>query len=283
MKRVYQKQLLGVFGDPVDDNPSVVIEQAAFDAENLPMQYLTIQVKKGDLQKAIDGMKAMNFLGINITMPHKMEVLKYLDVVAEDARVMGAVNTIYQRNGKLYGENTDGKGFVMNLKNGNIPIINKNAVILGAGGVARAIAVELANAGIRKITVVNIFEEQGEALTGLLNHSTPACAEFELWNGTYSIPENTDILVNATSIGFVKETEKPNINYESLNANVVVCDVIPNKENTLFLAEAKKKGCRTFHGMQMLVNQGAIAFELWTGRKAPVEVMLKALKESYKV
>ena len=100
---MYQKKLVGVFGDPVDDNPSVVIEQAAFDYMKLPMEYLTIQVKKGDLQAAIEGLRAMNFAGINITMPHKIEVLQYLDHVADDAKIMGAVNTVYVKDGKLYG------------------------------------------------------------------------------------------------------------------------------------------------------------------------------------
>lgn len=148
---MYQKKLVGVFGDPVDDNPSVVIEQAAFDYMKLPMEYLTIQVKKGDLQAAIEGLRAMNFAGINITMPHKIEVLQYLDHVADDAKIMGAVNTVYVKNGKLYGENTDGKGFMRNLQNGNVPTEGKNVVLLGAGGVARAISVELANAELNTL------------------------------------------------------------------------------------------------------------------------------------
>lgn len=278
---MYQKKLVGVFGDPVDDNPSVVIEQAAFDYMKLPMEYLTIQVKQGDLQAAIEGLRAMNFAGINITMPHKIEVLQYLDYVADDAKIMGAVNTIYVKNGKLYGENTDGKGFMRNLQNGNVPTEGKNVVILGAGGVARAISVELANAGVKHITVVNVIKEQGERLVELLNSKTSVEASFVLWDHKYVIPNNTDILVNATPIGFVNKEEKPNVEYESIKPEMVVCDVIPNTMSTRFLEEAKKIGCKAFHGMQMLVNQGAIAFELWTGLDAPVEVMLDALAKVY--
>lgn len=278
---MYQKKLVGVFGDPVDDNPSVVIEQAAFDYMKLPMEYLTIQVKQGDLQAAIEGLRAMNFAGINITMPHKIEVLQYLDYVADDAKIMGAVNTIYVKNGKLYGENTDGKGFMRNLQNGNVPTEGKNVVILGAGGVARAISVELANAGVKHITVVNVIKEQGERLVELLNSKTSVEASFVLWDHKYVIPNNTDILVNATPIGFVNKEEKPNVEYESIKPEMVVCDVIPNTMSTRFLEEAKKIGCKAFHGMQMLVNQGDIAFELWTGLDAPVEVMLDALAKVY--
>lgn len=278
---MYQKKLVGVFGDPVDDNPSVVIEQAAFDYMKLPMEYLTIQVKKGDLQAAIEGLRAMNFAGINITMPHKIEVLQYLDHVADDAKIMGAVNTIYVKDGKLYGENTDGKGFMRNLQNGNVPTEGKNVVLLGAGGVARAISVELANAGVKHITVINVIKEEGERLVELLNSKTSVEASFVLWDHKYVIPDNTDILVNATPIGFVNKEEKPNVEYESIKLEMVVCDVIPNTMSTRFLEEAKKIGCKTFHGMQMLVNQGAIAFELWTGLDAPVEVMLDALAKVY--
>lgn len=278
---MYQKKLVGVFGDPVDDNPSVVIEQAAFDYMKLPMEYLTIQVKKGDLQAAIEGLRAMNFAGINITMPHKIEVLQYLDHVADDAKIMGAVNTVYVKDGKLYGENTDGKGFMRNLQNGNVPTEGKNVVLLGAGGVARAISVELANAGVKHITVVNVIKEEGERLVELLNSKTSVEASFILWDHKYVIPDNTDILVNATPIGFVNKKEKPNVEYESIKPEMVVCDVIPNTMSTRFLEEAKKIGCKTFHGMQMLVNQGAIAFELWTGLDAPVEVMLDALAKVY--
>ena len=281
MTKTYQKQLVGVFGDPVDDNPSVVVEQAAFDAYGIPMQYLTIQVKQDDLKAAIEGIKAMNFTGINLTMPHKIQILQYLDEIAEDAQIMGAVNTVSIREGRLYGENTDGKGFLMSLREANVELKNKKAVILGAGGVSRAITVELANAGVHDITIVNIIEEQGKELVRLLNEKTEADARFVFWDGSYSVPENTDILVNATSIGFVDPLQKPDLEYDSLKPSMAVCDVIPNRIHTLFLDEAQKRGCRTFHGMQMLVNQGAIAFELWTGRKAPVEVMLDALRKEY--
>ena len=282
MKKNYQRDLVGVFGDPVDDNPSVVIEQAAFDHENLPIDYLTIQVKKGELEDAVKGMRAMNFKGINITMPHKIEILKYLDYIAEDAAIMGAVNTVYNKDGKLYGENTDGKGFIRNFVNDNLSLKNKKVVILGAGGVARAITVELANAGASKIIVANIIRDEGENLVKLLNEKTSVEAEFVFWDKEFHIPEDTDILVNATSVGFLNPEDKPDIYYDEIKSNMIVCDVIPNRKNTLFLEEAKKIHCKTFHGMQMLVNQGAIAYELWTGKKAPVDVMLNALEQEYK-
>lgn len=282
MGKSYQKQWTGVFGDPVDDNPTVVMEQAAFDAAGIPMEYLTIQVKKGQLEAAMQGMRAMNFTGINITMPHKGEVLKYLDEISESARTMGAVNTVYWKNGKLVGENTDGKGFLKSLQDEKVPIEGKKAVILGAGGAARAIAVELAGAGIQTIVVINGNEQHGKTLVDIINEKTGAEGVLVHWKGEVHIPEDTDILVNATPIGFVDD-KKPAIVYEDLKEGMVVCDVIPNKAWTEFLLEARDRGLKTFNGLQMLINQGAIAYELWTGEKAPVSVMREAMEREYGV
>lgn len=282
MGKSYQKQWTGVFGDPVDDNPTVVMEQAAFDAAGIPMEYLTIQVKKGQLEAAIQGMRAMNFTGINITMPHKGEVLKYLDEISESARTMGAVNTVYWKNGKLVGENTDGKGFLKSLQDEKISIEGKKAMILGAGGAARAIAVELAGAGIQTIVIINGNEKHGQALVDIINEKTSIEGVFVPWKGDVHIPEDTDILVNATPIGFVDD-KKPAIVYDDLKEGMIVCDVIPNKAWTGFLLEARDRGLKTFNGLQMLINQGVIAYELWTGKKAPVSVMREAMEREYGV
>ncbi len=279
----YQEKLVGVFGDPVDENPSVVIEQAAFDYYKIPYRYLTVQVKEPELKQAMEGMRAMNFSGINLTMPHKQNVLPYLDEISHTAAIIGAVNTVYRKKGRLYGENTDGKGFMQNLKNGSVEVAGKKAVILGAGGVARAISVELAKAGIVKIVIVNIVREQGEELTKLLNDKTKTKAEFVFWEGTFLVPEDTDLFVNATSIGFENANELPDVDYDSLPPKIVVCDVIPNQVSTRFLKEAEKRNCRVFNGLQMLVYQGAFAFEIWTGLEAPVDVMANALMDVYGV
>lgn len=282
MAKSYQKQWVGVFGDPVDDNPTVVMEQAAFDHAGIPMEYLTIQVKKGGLKAAMEGMRAMNFTGINITMPHKGEVLQYLDEISENARTMGAVNTVYWKDGKLAGENTDGKGFLKSLQDADVELKGKHAFILGAGGAARAIAVEMAGAGVSVIRIANRNEANGQALVKIINEKTSAEAVFVPWSGSISVPGDTDILVNATPVGFTDES-RPDINYDSLREGMKVCDVIPNKAWTPFLQEAKERGLRTFNGLQMLINQGAVAYELWTGKLAPVEVMRRAMEEEYGV
>lgn len=282
MSKSYREELVGVFGCPVDENPTVVIQQAAFEALGLPYRYLTIKVKPEDLGDAIKGLKAMNFKGINLTIPHKVQVLQYLDVVADDAALMGAVNTVYVKDGLLYGENTDGKGFMKALCDGGVKLEGQNAVLLGAGGAARAVAVELAMEGISHIHIVNRSKQRGEELVKLINEKTSAKADMTLWDKTCEVPSDTGILINCTSIGLYPDTnQKPDIDYTTLNKDTVVCDVIPNHPNTLFLQQAQKIGARTFDGLTMLVNQGALGFKMWTGEEASAKVMEDALKKEF--
>jgi len=279
----YKAELVGVFGYPVAENPTIVMQEAAFKAKGLNFRYLTIEVRPEDLETAVKGLRAFNMRGINLTIPHKVEVLKYLDSVAEDAKLMGAVNTVYRNGNKLFGENTDGKGFLTSLRNdGRMDPRGKQFVILGAGGAARAITVELALAGAKKITVVNRDKSRGQTLVDLLNAKTPVEAQFVLWNTRYAIPRDTDVLVNATSIGLYPNIhEKAQIDYDTIQAGMTVCDVIPNPPHTAFLSEAKKRGAKTLDGLGMLVYQGTIGFKLWTGEEAPVDAMKEALMKEF--
>jgi shikimate dehydrogenase len=276
----YKSELVGVFGHPVAENPTIVMQEAAFQALNLDWRYLTIEVYPEDLADAFKGLRAMNMRGINLTIPHKVEVLKYLDEVAPDAALMGAVNTVRRDGDKLIGENTDGKGFIQSLRqDAGIDPVGKNIVILGAGGAARAIGVEAALAGAPQITIVNRSAARGAALAALLNDKTETQAAFVEWNSTYAIPAGTDIVVNATSIGlFPNVTEKPNIDFDTITSAMTVCDVIPNPPQTPFLTEATARGAATLDGLGMLVYQGAIGFNMWTGLDAPVAVMHQALQ-----
>ncbi len=279
----YRENLVGVFGDPVDENPTGAILQSGFDALGLNFRFITVKVKDGDLEEAVKGMRAMNFSGVGITMPHKQKVLEYLDEVSRDARIMGAVNTVYWKDGKLFGENVDGKGFMMSLREKSFDVKGKKATVLGAGGAARAISVELALAGVSEITIVNIDEEQGMSLVKAINENTECKARFDLWDGAYKVSRDTEILVNATSVGFANEKDMPNIDYSTVTGDMTVCDVIPNRVTTRFLESAKEKGCMTFNGLGMLVNQATLCFSLWTGESAPKEVMEKTLKKEFNI
>ncbi len=278
----YKAELIGVFGHPVSENPTVVMHEAGFKALNLNWRYLTIEVYPKDLENAMKGLRAFNMKGINLTIPHKVEVLKYLDEVKPDAALMGAVNTVIREGNKLIGENTDGKGFMRSLtQDAKVDPKGKKVVVLGAGGAARSITVELSLAGAESITIVNRSIERGRVLSELLSSKTPAKSEFVEWKGSYSIPAGTDILVNATSIGlFPNINDKPDINYDSIKPGLVVCDVI-HTPMTPFLNEAKIRGAKIVDGLGMLVYQGAIGFKLWTGLDAPVKEMHSALSKAF--
>ncbi len=282
MAKNYRSELVGVFGSPVEENPTGVMEEAAFKARELDFRYLTIRVEKENLKTAMDALKAFQMKGINLTIPHKVAVLQYLDELSPAAKIIGAVNMVVNRDGKLWGENTDGKGFLLSLEQENVTVEQKNLVILGAGGAARAIAVEAALAGTSKITIVNRSRERGEELTKLLKERTNVQAEYVKWDGALKVPADTDIIIQATSIGlYPNVSEKPALDYDTITDKMVASDVVFNDPNTLFLQEAAARGAKTINGLGMLVNQGARNFTLWTGVDAPVDVMTETLKKEF--
>jgi shikimate dehydrogenase len=278
----YKAELVGLFGHPVAENPTVVMLEAAFAELGLNWRYLTIEVLPKDLAAAMQGMRAFNMRGVNLTIPHKVAVLQFLDEVKPAAALIGAVNTVIREGERLIGENTDGKGFMTALTHdAGVDPKGKRVVVLGAGGAARAITVELALAGVERLTVINRSPERGRELVALLNARTSVKAEFVAWSGGHAIPGGTDLLVNATSIGLPPNVqEKPDIAYDSIAPGMVVCDVII-APSTPFLDEAQQRGAQTLDGLGMLVYQGAVGFKLWTGIDAPVKVMYGALARAF--
>ncbi len=279
----YLDSLVGVFGHPVAENPGVVIQDAAFRKMGLSLwRYLTIDVDPDKLGDAIAGLKAFKMRGVNCTIPHKINVIQYLDELSESARLIGAVNTIVNNGGKLFGDNTDGKGLMESLEHNGVDPKGKKIVILGAGGAARAISVELSLAGARSITIVNRPQDEAlaQSLMELLKSIIPSCG-YVPWNGTYRVPADTDILVNATPIGLYPDVDAmPDIDVETILPSMFVQDVIPNPAVTPFLRAAEARGARWNTGAGMLINQAAINIEMWTGRKPDKDVMLKALEEA---
>ena len=283
-KQDYLDHLVGVFGHPVAENPGVVIQEAAFRALGLDRwRFLTIDVDPEKIGDAITGLKAMKMRGINCTIPHKLAVIPYLDKIAPSAKLIGAVNTVINDNGVLTGENTDGQGFMIALAEAGISAKGKKIVILGAGGAARAICVELALAGASHLTIVNIPKDMalGEGLVKTLRENTKVDVDYVPWVDAFKIPADTDIVVNATSIGLYPNVdEKPNIDYDTLTTSMYVQDVIPNPAFTPFLQEADKRGLKWQSGLSMLVNQAALNITMWTGLDPDKEVMKKALEEA---
>lgn len=277
---LFKHELIGGIGLPIAENPTGIMHEAAFDALGLRWRYQLLEVGPDELGDLVRGMKAMKFMGANFTIPHKVAIIDHLDGVAESAQLIGAVNTIrLDEKGGWIGENTDGKGFTGALAEKNVPVAGKNVTLLGAGGAARAISVELALAGVQNITIVNRSAKRAEPLVKVINDQTKTKATFVPWRGTYAVDAATDILVNATSIGLFPSTDKPDIDYGAIARGMVVVDVIPNPPETPFLNEAARHGTRTIDGLAMLVAQGAIAFEMWTGKPAPRDIMRKALAE----
>lgn len=282
MEKNYRAELTGCFGDPIDGNPTGVMEEAAFAACNLNWRYMTLKVKAEDLETAFAGCKAMNFNGLNLTMPHKRNIIPLLDGLTQAAQIIGAVNTVLVRDSKWIGENTDGKGFVTALKLSGAELLGKNVTILGAGGAARAIAVECALAGAKQVTIINRSQKNGEELASLITAQTPAESTYLPWLPKMSVPAGTDILINATCVGLHPNGhEKPDIDYDTVTPNMVVSDVVFNPVDPLFLQEARARGAKTVSGIGMLVQQGALNFTSWTGVEAPVDVMYKTLEAEF--
>jgi shikimate dehydrogenase len=279
----YKAELVGVFGYPVSENPTIVMQEAAFRAQGLNWRYLTVEVRPEQLADAIRGLRAFNMAGVNLTIPHKVAVIPHLDGLSPEAELIGAVNTVVREGDRLIGHNTDGKGFVCSLREeAGVDPHGKYVVFLGAGGAARAMAVEMALSGARHITIVNRTPERGRELTRLLQERTPADAEFAPWWGKYIVPSEADILVNATSIGLFPDINRmPLVALGSIRAELLICDVIPNPPRTAFLKTAESRGAPTLDGLGMLVGQGAIAFKMWTGLYAPVAVMRQSLANAF--
>ena len=278
----YRAELVGLFGDPVDGNPTGVMMEAAFADKDLNFRYVTMKVAEKDLQTAMHSLIPLNFKGIGLTMPHKVSAIQYLDELSPAAAIIGAVNAVAVQNGKLFGENTDGKGFVQALYNEGVTLKGKNITIFGAGGAAKAIAVECALAGAATITVINRTPERAQELAKTLQEHTSAVISWQKWEPGHKIPEGTDILINGTSIGLHPNgEEKPDIDYDGITPNMVAADVVFNPVDTCFLMEAQKRGALAVNGLGMLACQGVLGFELWTGVTPSLEVMENVLRKEF--
>ncbi|MDA0752523.1 MAG: shikimate dehydrogenase [Verrucomicrobia bacterium] len=271
--------LVGSMSEGAAGNPTVEMIEAAFRHHGLHYRYINMEVASADLADAVKGARAMGFKGFNCSLPHKVSVIQHLDGLGKSAEIMGAVNCVVQRDGKFIGENTDGKGFLESLKS-LIDPAGKKIVILGAGGAARAIAVELGLAGAGQITVVNRSTERGQALSTLLVDKLQLDSNYVPWSGTFQIPADTDVLVNGTSIGLYDGNATMPIDLTTLKPSIVVADVIFSPPETWLLREAKQAGCATLDGLGMIVNQGITSVDYWTGVRPEASVMRTAVENA---
>lgn len=277
----FLSRLTGSFATSAAQNPTVAIMEAAFHDAGLDCRYINCEVPPEHLAGAVAGAVGMGWMGFNCSIPHKVTVLEHLDELAPSASIIGAVNCVVIRDGRLIGENTDGQGFVASLRTVTDPT-GQDVVVLGAGGAARAIAVETALAGARSITIVNRTPERGEALATLIDTRTPATGTFRPWTPGYRIDPGAGVVINATSIGFHPDTDAiPDVDLATLRAGVVVADVVANPPRTGFLKAAEARQCVTLDGLGMLVNQALIAVRLWTGEDVSGDVMRGVLEDLF--
>lgn len=279
MAHNFLSTLTGSFAMPAAENPTVAMIEAAYRHHGLDWRYINCEVSPARLGDAVRGARAMGWAGFNCSIPHKVAVIDYLDGLGASAQIIGAVNTVVKRGEQYIGENTDGKGFLQAVREVIDPA-GKTVVLFGAGGAARAVGVELALAGAAHITVVNRSRERGQTLVDLLNGKTNTRADLCLWDREVSVPPGTDLVVNTTSIGLYPNVDaRLDLDVASLAAGMVVADVIPNPPQTHLLRAAAARGCRVLDGLGMLVNQGVIAIQYWTGIGADASVMRRTVEK----
>jgi len=260
------EKIYGVIGDPISHSMSPAMLNDIFDYYKLEARYHAFHVKPGQVKAAIEGIRALGVSGINVTIPHKVEVIEYLDEVEEVAANIGAVNTIVNQNGKLVGYNTDGNGFIRSLNRviSNEELRGANVLIVGAGGAARGIFISLAAMGVKKIDIVNRTIERAKAII--------EDCKFEVESQAINFEEVTrhlgkyQVIINTTSVGMHPNVDDIPLSLDYLAPKTIVSDIIYNPFETKLLLEAKKRGAITQNGLGMFVYQGALAFEKWTGR-----------------
>ena len=278
--------VLGVFGDPIGHTLSPAIQNAAIKEAGLDMVYLPFHVTPDSLQKAVEAIRALGLAGVNVTIPHKEKILPLLDEISEEAARIGAVNTVVNREGRLTGHNTDGRGYVRSLsEEAGFDLKGKRIALLGAGGAARGILSSILEAGALEVTVVNRTVERAATLAGEFSEFFPASSvkAVALEKAALApVIENTDLLINSTSVGMGgKVPFNPLVlSLDRLPKGALVSDIVYRPLDTALLKSARRSGHAVHKGLGMLIYQGAIGFELWTGKEARTEAMWKAaLKE----
>lgn len=275
--------MYGVFGDPVKHSKSPIMFNRAFHEAGVNAAYAAFHIKPGLLEQAVQGIRVLGFGGVNVTIPHKVEVMRFLDDIDEDARTIGAVNTILNKDGRLIGSNTDGSGYVRSLKEETgFQIKGKKLLLIGAGGAARGVAYALSKESPSSIYIANRTKERADELAREIGKFAECAGlSLALLDGT----PHVDLIINASSIGMSPLTEQLPVDEAWMNKQIgvgtTVSDLVYNPLQTRFLTAAARRGARTHSGLGMFIYQGAYAFEYWTGQPAPVAVMKHAVEQSF--
>jgi shikimate dehydrogenase len=272
-------KVVGVIGDPIEHSLSPRMHNAAFEYLGLDYLYLPFRVLEKDLKNAVRGAKAFNLKGFNVTIPHKVSIIKFLDDVDLTARKIGAVNTVVNEEGKLLGYNTDGLGALEALRDEGVNPEGKKIVVIGAGGASRAITFQLASI-CSKLVILNRTRIRAVKLAGeLTNVGSVVEGRSLTLKSLGSSLNDSDILINTTSVGMHPNVNESPVPKEFLHKELVVFDIVYNPLETSLLRYARNVGAKSINGVGMLVNQGAIGFKMWTGYEAPKDIMRKAVVE----
>jgi shikimate dehydrogenase len=277
----------GILGWPVEHSRSPAMQNAAFEARGLAANYVCFPVHPDDVADAVRGLKALGVRGANVTVPHKEAVIRWLDDVTPEARAIGAVNTIVREIDRLVGHNTDAGGLTRSLEEADVALDGARAVVLGAGGAARAAVVGLARRGARSVVVAARRRDRAEELVSSLSAACGGCeliaSDFERSTLSTHFRDAT-LLVQSTSATLANAPDAPGfaaqLALDALPREAVVVDLVYKPRETAVLAEARERGLKTVDGLGMLLHQGALAFELWTHVAAPVEVMRAVLESA---
>ena len=276
-----ETRLYALIGDPVEHSFSPLMHNAAFQILGLNRVYLALQVKPRDLKQAVEGIRSLGIRGFNVTIPHKVSIMKHLDEVDSKAADIGAVNTVLNRNGKLTGYNTDGAGAVAALKGENVDPVGKKVVLLGAGGAARALSFYIAPYA-RRLVILNRTESKAAFLAEAVKERLKidvSCGGLTSGNLSRELAD-ADILINATSAGMYPNVEETLVDRSLIRPDMIVLDIVYNPPETRLLREARAAGAKGVNGIMMLVHQGALSFEIWISEKPPIEVMLEAVEKA---
>ncbi|MCK4274136.1 MAG: shikimate dehydrogenase [Dehalococcoidales bacterium] len=271
-------KICALIGDPVEHTMSPVMHNAAYKKLGLDYVYVPFRVSPEQLAAAVDGLRALNVCGFNVTIPHKVSIIPMLDGLDPLAEKVGAVNTVVNNDGELRGYNTDADGFLKAMLEREVEPAGKNVVVLGAGGAARAVTYVLADRGAG-LTILNRQEELdwAENIAELISEDFGKVVRVLELRDEYLAEalQIADILVNATSVGMSPAGDESPVPAGLLKDSLIVFDVVYNPINTRLLNEAKAAGAQTISGIDMLAWQGALAFEKWTGQAAPIDLMKK--------
>lgn len=272
-------RVYGVFGDPVRHSKSPVMLNRAFRETGVNAVYAAFHVTRDRLKEAVEGVRALGFGGVNVTIPHKIDIMQYMDELDETAEAIGAVNTVVNRDGKLTGYNTDGIGYVRSLKEETgWSLEGRRIAVIGAGGAARGIVYALLKEKPEKVTIVNRTRANAEALAADMGRF--GRVEGMGLDDLENIKGRIDLLVNTTSVGMHPKVDEMPVPADFLDPGMAVSDIVYNPAKTKLLAEAEARGCTVHGGLGMFVYQGAYAFEYWTGLPAPVAAMREVVEQS---